>query len=124
MPNPRYQPIKVFTRGGRRIVQIKDTLGGRDRWVYQRGESYFEWDRRDARVIDAPLRRVAGQALRGDTSRPAVMTPIKRSPRDCRKCGQQFTPRGPTSKVCPSCRSATARTQTALFSTETSGVPT
>jgi hypothetical protein len=74
--SPRYQPIKVFTRGGRRIVQIKDTLGGRDRWVYCRNGRYLEWDRQDQPVADGALTRAASKALRESPAPLAAPTQL------------------------------------------------
>jgi hypothetical protein len=77
MPKPRYQPISVFTRGGRRIVQIKDTLGGRDRWVYCRNGRYLEWDRQDLAVADGALTRAASKALRESPAPLAAPTQMR-----------------------------------------------
>jgi len=79
MPNPRYQPIKVFTRGGRRIVQIKDGLTGRDLFIYRRSARYLHWDRLDVPVEDRELSAAASKALRRPPVSPPPLPPTQMS---------------------------------------------
>lgn len=74
MPVGRYQPIKVFTRGGRRIVQIKDGLAGRDLFVHCPAGRYLHWDRLDTPVDDPALTAAASKALRRPPARPSLPT--------------------------------------------------
>lgn len=119
MTEPRFQAISVFHRQGCRVAHILDTAAGRDLYIHRSPDGkYLHWDRLDKPVEIEALRQVARKALAARRSqlrvrRVVVVEPV-RPPRPCMKCDQEFTPKCPASKICPSCRSASARRPTAL----------
>lgn len=137
----RFDALRVFERGGVRIAHVRDVRTGRDLYVSRHEGIYVHWDRLGASVELPDLRLVAAKALNSSVGRkrrmarrlparridpvdrrrqnrqrvagggPAVIQPVKRSPRPCRKCGEEFEPKGPTSKVCQTCKSEAGRQQ-------------
>lgn len=81
-------------------------------YVHQHGGSYVHWDRLDLPVMHKAVRELAADMLAEaalDPPKAASIEPMKRDPRECVKCGGEFVPKGPTRKVCPACRSESAR---------------
>lgn len=62
MSRQRFQHVETIDRG-RVIAHLLDTKAGRHHWVHQVGGRLLEWDRQDAPVKNALLRREARSAL-------------------------------------------------------------
>lgn len=89
-----FEPIRTFTRGTETIAEIR--IAGRTLYVHRKEGNLYHWLGKDKLVTNSDLAELAESMLGGCRTYPE---------RQCCRCSNRFTPKGPESYVCPGCKS-------------------
>ncbi|TXH49105.1 MAG: hypothetical protein E6Q97_23280 [Desulfurellales bacterium] len=93
------EPIRTFTRGTETIAEIR--IAGRALYIHRNEGKLYHWLGKDKLVKNAELADLAESMLK--VRRPARQGTYPE--RQCCRCTNRFTPKGPESYVCPGCKS-------------------